>query len=223
MGDFGSARAEFSVDHSRANRFETGGGEPVWGSKCGQLDQNPACPPEKPGDGSSALTCVRRTPYNVIMADAEKKCARQRFLDFLGRKHLRVTAQRQAIIDTVFSTSQHFTAEQLLKWARQRDNSVSRATVYRTLPLLTESGLVREMDFGKDHKYYDPNYAEHPHHNHIICQDCERIVEFESAKIEQLENEISRRLGFSVKTHRLQISANCEEFQKLGTCSKKDA
>jgi Fur family ferric uptake transcriptional regulator len=144
-------------------------------------------------------------------------------MDFLARKSLRLTAQRRAIIDTAFSTQQHFTAEQLLAWSRKRDKSVSRATVYRTLPLLTESGLVREMDFGKDYKFYDPNYAEHPHHNHIICQDCERIVEFESEKIEQVENEISQRLGFSVQSHRLQITANCEELRKLGTCKNKGA
>lgn len=155
------------------------------------------------------------------MADRPHKCAKQRFMEFLGAKNLRVTAQRQAIIDTAFSTRQHFTAEQLLAWSRRRDSSVSRATVYRTLPLLTESGLVREMDFGKDHKFYDPNYAEHPRHNHIICQDCEKIVEFESSKIEKLENEISQRLGFSLKSHRLQITATCEEFKRLGACKRK--
>jgi len=157
------------------------------------------------------------------MADAVKLCARQRFLEFLEHKHLRLTGPRRAIIETVFNTEKHFTAEELLKWARRRDKSVSRATVYRTLPLLTESGLVREMDFGKDHKYYDPNYAEHPHHNHIICQEFGKIVEFESEKIEQLENEISHRLGFSVRAHRLQITATCEEFTRLGACSKKGA
>src|ERR1041385_3331540 len=150
-----------------------------------------------------------------------KQAAKQRFIDFLATKSLRLTSQRVAIIDTVFGTEEHFTAEQLLEWSRARDKSVSRATVYRTLPLLTESGLVREMDFGKEHKFYDPNYAEHPNHNHIICQDCDKIVEFESDKIERLENEISKRLGFSVKTHRLQITANCEEFRKLGSCKKK--
>ncbi len=155
------------------------------------------------------------------MADAGNKCPKKRFMDFLERKNLRLTAQRKAIIQTAFSTNQHFTAEQLLEWSRGRDKSVSRATVYRTLPLLTESGLLREMDFGKDYKFYDPNYAQHPHHNHIICQDCEKIVEFESEKIEKLENEISHRLGFSVKTHRLQITASCEEFKKLGACKKK--
>lgn len=157
------------------------------------------------------------------MADAGDTCARQRFIDFLAHKNLRLTAQRRAIIDTAFNTRQHFTAEQLLAWSQRRDKSVSRATVYRTLPLLTESGLLREMDFGKDRKIYDPNYAEHPHHNHIICQDCEKIVEFESPKIERLENEISRRLGFAVRSHRLQITANCEELRRLGTCRKKDA
>jgi Fur family ferric uptake transcriptional regulator len=155
------------------------------------------------------------------MAEADEKCPKRRFMDFLSEKSLRLTSQRQAIIESVFSTSQHFTAEQLLGWSRQRDKTVSRATVYRTLPLLTESGLVREMDFGKDHKFYDPNYAQHPHHNHIICQDCDKIVEFESDKIEKIENEISHRLGFSVKAHRLQITASCEELKKLGACKKK--
>lgn len=130
--------------------------------------------------------------------------------------------QRMAIIDTVFRTEEHFTAEQLLEWSREKDHSVSRATVYRTLPLLTESGLVREMDFGKDYKFYDPNYADHPNHNHIICQDCERIVEFESEKIEQLEDEITHNLGFSLKSQRIQITANCEELKKLGSCRNKD-
>src|SRR5206468_6955606 len=155
------------------------------------------------------------------MAATEKLSAKQKFMEFLDQKNLRLTSQRQAIIDTVFSTEEHFTAEQLLEWSRRRDQSVSRATVYRTLPLLTESGLVREMDFGKDYKFYDPNYADHPHHSHIICQDCDKIVEFESDKIEQLENEITHRLGFAVRAHRLQITASCEELKKLGACKKR--
>ena len=155
------------------------------------------------------------------MAETGKLAAKQKFMEFLDQKNLRLTSQRQAIIDSVFSTEEHFTAEQLLEWSRRRDRSVSRATVYRTLPLLTESGLVREMDFGKDHKFYDTNYAEHPHHKHIICQDCEKIVEFESEKIARLETEISHKLGFSVKTQRLQITGTCEELKRLGACKHK--
>ena len=155
------------------------------------------------------------------MSSPGKQAAKLKFLQFLEGKSLRMTAQRQAIIDTVFSTEEHFTAEQLLDWARARDKSVSRATIYRTLPLLTASGLVREMDFGKDYKFYDPNYAEHPNHNHIICEDCERIVEFESDQISRIESEITHQLGFAVKTPRLQITASGEELKMRGTCPKE--
>lgn len=155
------------------------------------------------------------------MAGPDKHCAKRKFVEFLATKSLRVTSQRQAIIDAVFGTDQHFTADELLEWARERDASVSRATVYRTLPLLTESGLVREMDFGKNHKYYDPNYAAHPNHHHIICQDCERIVEFESDKIARIEDEISHGLGFSVQSQRLQITGSCDALKRLGACKNK--
>jgi Fur family ferric uptake transcriptional regulator len=159
--------------------------------------------------------------YCAPMAEDAKSRAKKRFVDFLLTKSLRLTSQRKAIVDSVFSTEEHFTAEQLLKWSQSRDNTVSRATIYRTLPLLTESGLVREMDFGQDHRFYDPNYAEHPHHNHIICEDCQTIVEFDSAQIEKVEDEMAQKLGFSVKTHRLQITGSCEQLKRMGSCKRK--
>jgi len=149
--------------------------------------------------------------------------AKQRFLAFLETKNLRITAPRRAIIDAAFGTEDHFTAEQLLDKSRQLDPSVSRATVYRTLPLLTESGLVHEMDFGKDYKIYDPNYANSPNHNHIICEDCNKIVEFESDQLEKLEGEITQELGFKVKTQQLKITGSCEDLNKLGTCKNKSS
>ncbi len=156
------------------------------------------------------------------MSKQDKTPAKEKFLAFLEQKNLRITSQRRAIVDTVFGTDQHFNAEQLLEWAREIDESVSRATVYRTLPLLTESGLVHEMDFGKDYKVYDPNYADHPNHNHIICDDCDKVVEFDSPQLDTLENEISQGLGFHVKTQQLRINASCDEMKKLGVCDKKD-
>ena len=147
--------------------------------------------------------------------------AKRKFIDFLEEKSLRITDQRRIIIDTVFDTEEHFTADQLLEWARQKDRSVSRATVYRTLPLLTESHLVHEMDFGKPYKFYDPNYSDHPNHNHLICEDCEKIVEFDSEQIDSIENEIGQKLGFTVKSQKLQLSATCDKLKKNGLCEKK--
>lgn len=149
-------------------------------------------------------------------------CVRKQIYDFLDGKGLRRTAQRDAIIEAAFSTREHFTAEGLLERARTVDPSVSRATVYRTLPLIVSSGMLREMDFGQDFKFYDPNFIDRPHHNHLICLDCQKIVEFEDPNIEILENCISHRLGFSPAVKSVRIEAKCDELRVLGTCRKKD-
>jgi len=143
---------------------------------------------------------------------------RQRIYDYIEQKGLRKTTQRDAIIEAAFSTSEHYTAEDLLRMAKKIDRSISRATVYRTLPLLVESGVLREMDFGKEFKFYDPNYNDHPTHNHLICVDCDRIVEFEDRNIETLENCISKRLGFSPMTKTVRIEARCDQLTKSGSC-----
>ena len=143
---------------------------------------------------------------------------RTRIYDFLSSKGLRKTAQRDAIIQAAFGTRDHYTAERLLERARKLEGSVSRATVYRTLPLLVECGVLREMDFGKEHKHYDPNFNDHPHHNHLICVDCDKIVEFEDRNIETLENCISKRLGFSPASKIVRIEARCDELKLHGAC-----
>jgi len=91
---------------------------------------------------------------------------RDSLLEFLAGKGLRRTVQREAIIEAAFSTKEHYSAEELLVMARKIEKSVSRATVYRTLSLLVESGLLHELDLGSDTKVYDPNFVEHPTHNH---------------------------------------------------------
>ena len=83
--------------------------------------------------------------------------ARDKFRSFLTQKGLRVTNQRLAIFDAALTQTDHFTAEQLLDYARAMDESVSRATVYRTLPIRVESALLREVDIGTGEKFYHPN------------------------------------------------------------------
>ncbi len=144
-----------------------------------------------------------------------------RFNAFIAEKGLRKTVQRDAIIAAAFGTTEHYTAEDLLAMARKIEPSVSRATVYRTLPLLVECGVLKEMDFGRDHKIYDPNYNEHPHHNHLICVDCGKIVEFEDQHIELLEDCISKRLGFSPASKSLRIEASCDQLRKMGACANR--
>ena len=137
---------------------------------------------------------------------------------YLSSKGLRRTVQREAIIDAAFGTNEHFTAEELLTMARRLERSVSRATVYRTLPLLVESGLLHELDLGSDTKIYDPNFVERPTHNHLICVDCDRIIEFEDVNMELLENCITRRLGFSPANKAVKIEGHCDELKLKGSC-----
>ena len=146
---------------------------------------------------------------------------RERIYEFLLESGLRRTVQRDAIIEAAFSHTDHYTAEELLARSRAIEPSVSRATVYRTLPLLVESGLLKELDLGKDQMLYDPNYIDHPRHSHLICVDCNRIVEFEDRNIDILENCISKRLGFSPVKKQARIEANCDELRRSGTCAHR--
>ena len=146
---------------------------------------------------------------------------RKQIYDYIDRKGLRKTVQRDAIIEAAFSTTEHYTAEDLLAMAKKIELSVSRATVYRTLPLLVQSGLLKEMDFGKDYKFYDPNFVDHPHHNHLICVDCDKIVEFEDENIERLEDKISHQLGFSPSTKMIRIEATCDQLKAQGACKNR--
>ena len=146
---------------------------------------------------------------------------RDRIYEFIEHKGLRKTAQRDAIIEAAFGTTEHYTADDLLTMARRIEPSVSRATVYRTLPLLVECGVLKEMDFGKDHRFYDPNYIDHPTHNHLICMDCDKIVEFDDVHIDTLETCISKRLGFSAEKKVVRIEASCDELKRRGSCSNK--
>lgn len=148
---------------------------------------------------------------------------RDRIYEFLLESGLRRTVQRDAIIEAAFSHTDHYTAEELLVRARAIEPSVSRATVYRTLPLLVESGLLKELDLGKDQMLYDPNYIDHPRHSHLICIDCNRIVEFEDRNIDTLENCITKRLGFSPAKKQTRIEATCDEFKRSGACVHRSA
>jgi Fur family ferric uptake transcriptional regulator len=143
---------------------------------------------------------------------------RERLDDFIRRKGLRRTAQREMILMAAFSKNEHFTAEELFERVGQSGPNISRATVYRTLSLMVEAGLLREIDLGDEQTTYDPNFLEKPSHNHLVCIDCCRVVEFEDAHIDLLNDCVTRRLGFKPLRQTLKIEANCEQLRLNGRC-----
>jgi len=122
-----------------------------------------------------------------------------------------------AIIEAAFETQEHFTAEQLLIWARRRDPRISRATVYRTLPLLLESGYLKELHLNGEH-VYDPNYSQRPDHSHIVCTDCGRIVEFDNDPIDRVVGIIAASSGLEMTSKTLKAEATCKKLMQRGHC-----
>ena len=143
---------------------------------------------------------------------------RTRLDDFVQKKGLRKTSQRDNIVDVIFSSDEHFTPEQLFERLRIAGSSPSRATVYRTLALLLEANLIHEIELGDGQKTYDPNFLEHPNLNHLICIDCGKVLEFEDKHLALINDCLTRRLGYRPVRQSLRIEAACERLRNGGSC-----
>lgn len=153
-------------------------------------------------------------------ATPDLESVRDTFKEFLTSKGLRVTNQRLAIFDAAYGHPDHFTAEDLLERAREIDDSVSRATVYRALPILTESSLIREVDVGRDYKFYMANKEAKTFQAQVICLDCEKIFEIDAPFMEWYGKAQSDRLALTVDSQRLQVTARCDELRDAGICTR---
>ena len=146
---------------------------------------------------------------------------REKIESLFIKQGLRMTRPRQVILEAAFSDQgDHFTAEELFEKAKKIDDNASLATLYRTVSLLVQGGLLHEIDLGKGVTSYDPNFIESPHHNHLICVDCSEVIEFEDQHISVLEDCITKRLGFSPASKSIQIKAKCDKLRQTGACAK---
>jgi Fur family transcriptional regulator, ferric uptake regulator len=149
------------------------------------------------------------------------EASREKFKAFLSEQGLRVTNQRLAIFDAAFAQKEHFTAEQLLESARRLDDSVSRATVYRTLPLMTGSHVLREVDVGRGEKFYRPDSGAHTQVAQVVCVDCDKIFEISAPFMEWYGSTVSSKLGLRPVSQRLQVSAQCMAYRHNGRCPNR--
>ena len=131
---------------------------------------------------------------------------------------MRKTSQRDALVKIIFEKDDHFTIEELYDRVRKTRSKVSRATIYRTVLLLVEANLLHEIDLGEDVRTYDPNFNDRPSHNHMICNDCGKVIEFEDEHIELLNDCLTRRMGFRPLSQSVRIEASCEELRSKGMC-----
>ena len=134
----------------------------------------------------------------------------EKFNKYLQDKGLKFTPERRIILDEVFSIHSHFEAEELLVRFRNRGENISRASIFRTLKLFTECGLVRKIIIGENRSCYEHIFG-HEHHDHLICLGCGKIIEFTNSKIEKLQDDVCREFGFAPTDHTLKILGYCNK------------
>jgi Fur family ferric uptake transcriptional regulator len=140
---------------------------------------------------------------------------KEAFREFLKDKGLRFTREREAIYNEVLKRRGHFDPEQLHMALRDKGGKVSRASIYRTLPLLLEAGVLEEVERTEKHAHYERTLGR-DHHDHMLCLSCGKVIEFYSGEMEKLQEEICRREGFECVSHTLEARGYCRRCRKRG-------
>ena len=148
------------------------------------------------------------------MAKKKEEFAKEKeiFLEHIQKAGLRRTGQRDLILEIFLRTEDHLTSEDLYWLVQKEDPTVGHTTVYRTLKLLTDAGLAREVRFGDNKTYYEHHYN-HQHHDHMICTECGKVIEFFSQDIEELQDQMADKFGFRLSHHCLRMWGVCLECQ----------
>ncbi len=141
----------------------------------------------------------------------------ERFTEFLQSRGKRVTRQRRLIVEQVFSHHDHFDADELMSHLQEliAKRRVSRPTVYRTLSELVEAGLLRKMTLG-GRSVYEHDYG-YPRHDHLYCQVCNKLIEFQSGALERIRDKVAKQHDFQVVGHRMFVTGLCSECRRRGS------
>lgn len=145
-------------------------------------------------------------------AEHDVEQLRARLNDYMARHGLRSTEQRRVVTEMFFASEGHLSIEELLDQVRLKEPRIGYATVYRTLKLLKECGLAFERHFGDGVSRYEVAWS-NEHHDHLICVECEKIIEFEDEGIEELQHKVAARKGFKLVRHKLELYGVCADCQ----------
>jgi Fur family ferric uptake transcriptional regulator len=134
----------------------------------------------------------------------------------LKQRGVRLTRQRQILLELIDKTGGHLDAERLFTLAKERDPKLNRVTVYRTLKMLKNGGLVDELDlmhYGGDQHYYETRLKQE--HAHAICLRCGKVEEFFGEPLQRLRKQVETHLGFQVLLARTEVGGYCSHCQTL--------
>ncbi len=134
----------------------------------------------------------------------------EEFQKVLEKKGLKSTQQRHFIAETFFKTNTHVSLDELLKKVKRKTPNIGYATVFRTMKLLTETGLAMERQFGDGQTRFE-NVPQDGHHDHLICIKCAKIIEFKNQMIEDLQGKTAQKYGFKIVRHKLELYGYCAD------------
>jgi Fur family ferric uptake transcriptional regulator len=138
------------------------------------------------------------------------RAALERFEQFLHRKELRLTEARAAIVEAALAREGHYPIEDLIADLKARGIRGSKATVYRTLPLLDEAGILQPAIIAADSKSYETTFGR-VHHDHLLCSGCGKVVEFEFEAFEILQRDVATKHGYRLEGHHHELVGRCPE------------
>ncbi len=142
--------------------------------------------------------------------------------DYCRRVGFRWTKQRALIVEHAFLTHSHFSAESLCDMIKGRAGSDAThlATIYRTLQVLEEGQFIEALDIGGKGGRLFEHVLGHDHHDHVICSDCGKIVEFHDDELEFMKRRVADRAGFAIQAHNLKIYGKCKKLHDGGHCEE---
>lgn len=149
------------------------------------------------------------------MSDSQVNKNREYFKKFLAAQKLRLTNQRQVIFDEFMKYDSHIDINGLYSITKQIDPNIGLATIYRTIKLLIDAGIVREVQFGDGRSCYETIMGK-KHHDHLICEVCGKNIEFNEPEIEDIQEKIAAKYKFKLTTHSMNLFGVCEKCRSLG-------
>ena len=135
-----------------------------------------------------------------------------KFKNILKKEGLKVTHQRLLVLDEVVKDLGHRESEEIYIAINQSDDSISRATVYRTLDLLVKNKFIRKLNLGDGRARYESKFNS-THHDHMVCNQCGIIIEFTNNEIEELQKQVALNFDFKLQSHILQLFGICRKCQ----------
>ena len=130
--------------------------------------------------------------------------------NYISENNLKITKQRRTVLKAFLECKNHISVEELYNRVLKTEPKIGLATVYRTLALLTKSGLALEMDFGDGQKRYESSYKS-VHHDHMVCTECGKILEFNHPLIEKYQEEVAMQKNFKITSHKLDLFGLCQD------------